>query len=88
VSSFVGPVPISVIIVAILFNSALLAMAAARLLLEHHLSPETKGVVSVSVAVVDAFGAGSRPSHINLQRVLRGQVPDMRGFPRNPAENT
>jgi hypothetical protein len=57
VSSFVGSVPIGVIIDAILFCSALLAMAAARFLPEQHLSPETKGVVSVSVAVVGTLSA-------------------------------
>ena len=57
VSSFVGSVPIGVIIDVILFGSALLAMAAARFLPEHHLSPETKGVVSVSVAVVGTLSA-------------------------------
>src|SRR5271167_1009757 len=57
VSSFVGWVPIGVIIDAILFGSALLAMAAARFLPEHHLSPETKGVVSVSAAVVGTLSA-------------------------------
>ena len=57
VSSFVGSVPIGVIIDVILFGSALLAMAAARFLPEQHLSPETKGVVSVSVAVVGTLSA-------------------------------
>jgi hypothetical protein len=53
----VGSIPIGVIIDAILFGSALLTMAAARLLPEHHLTPETKGVVSVSVAVVGTLSA-------------------------------
>jgi hypothetical protein len=57
VSSFVGSVPIGVIIDVILFGSALLAMFAARFLPEHHSSPETKGVVSVSVAVVGTLSA-------------------------------
>ena len=57
VSSFVGSIPIGVIIDAILFGSALLAMGVARFLPEHHLSPETKGVVSVSVAVVGTLSA-------------------------------
>ena len=51
-SIFVG-----LIIVAILFGSALLAMGAARFLTEHHLSAETKGVVSVSMAVVGTLSA-------------------------------
>jgi hypothetical protein len=50
-------IPIGVIIVAILFGSALLAMAAASFLPEHHLSPETKGVVSASAAVVGTLSA-------------------------------
>ena len=57
VSSFVGSIPIGVIIVAILFGSALLSMGAARFLPEHHLTPETKSVVSVSVAVVGTLSA-------------------------------
>ena len=60
VSSFVGSVPIGVIIDVILFGSALLAMAAARFLPEHHFSPETKSVVSVSVAVVGTLSASGR----------------------------
>jgi hypothetical protein len=56
-SSFVGPVPIGVMIVAILFGTALLAMTAARFLPDHHLSPETKNVVSVSAAVVGTLSA-------------------------------
>jgi len=76
VSSFVGWIPIGVIIDVILFGSALLAIAAARFLPEHHLSPETKGVVSVSVAVVGTLSAlvvGLLIS--NSQRVLHSQVP-------------
>jgi hypothetical protein len=57
VSSFVGVVPIGMIIDAILFGSALLAIAAARFLPEHHLSPETKGVVTVSAAIVGTLSA-------------------------------
>src|SRR5258707_5682496 len=57
VSSFVGWVPIGVIIDTILLGSALLTMAAARFLPDHHLSPETKSVVSVSVAVVGTLSA-------------------------------
>jgi len=57
VNSFVGSVPIGAIIVVILFGSALLAMAAARLLPDHHLSSETKSVVSVSAAVVGTLSA-------------------------------
>jgi hypothetical protein len=45
------------IIVAILFGSALLAMGIARFLPNHHLSAETKGVVSVSMAVVGTLSA-------------------------------
>ena len=67
VSSFVGSVPIGVIIDAILFGTALLTMAAARFLPEHHLSTD-KGVASVSAAVSlsGCFGAGSRPTHIKF----------------------
>ena len=50
-------VPIGVIIVAILFGSALLTMVAARFLPDHHLSPETKNVVSVSMAVMGTLSA-------------------------------
>ena len=50
-------VPIGVIIVAILFGSALLTMVIARFLPDHQLSPETKGVVSVSMAVVGTLSA-------------------------------
>ena len=57
VSSFVGPIPIGLIIDAILFGSALLAMAGARFLPEHHLDAETKSVVSVSAAVVGTLSA-------------------------------
>lgn len=56
-SSFVGSIPIGVIIVAILFGSAMLAMAAASFLPTHHLSAETKGVVSLSTAVVGTMSA-------------------------------
>ena len=56
-SSFVGSVPVGVIIVAILFASAMFAMAAARFLPPHHLNAETKGVVSVSAAVVGTMSA-------------------------------
>lgn len=48
---------ITAIVIAILFGSALLGMLAARLLPEHHLSPDTKGVVSVSMAVVGTLSA-------------------------------
>lgn len=57
VSSFVGPVPIGAVIVLILFGSALTAMVLARFLPAHHLSAETKGVVSVSMAVVGTLSA-------------------------------
>jgi hypothetical protein len=56
-TSFVGLVPIGVVIVAVLFGSAMLAMAAASFLPPHHLSAETKGVVSVSAAVVWTMSA-------------------------------
>jgi hypothetical protein len=56
-SSFVGFVPIGVVIVAILFGSAMLAMVAAHFLPPQHLSAETKGVVSVSAAVVGTMSA-------------------------------
>src|SRR5215472_16442700 len=45
------------IIVAILFGSALLAMSTARFLPERHLSADTKSVVSVSMAVVGTLSA-------------------------------
>jgi hypothetical protein len=47
----------SVMIIAILFGSAMITMFAARFLPDHHLSTETKGVVSVSVAVVGTLSA-------------------------------
>jgi hypothetical protein len=50
-------VPISVVIITILFASAMVTMFAARFLPDHHLSPETKSVVSVSVAVVGTLSA-------------------------------
>ena len=56
-SSFVGPVPIGVIIVAILFGSAMVAMAVSRFLPTDHLNSETKSVVSVSAAVVGTMSA-------------------------------
>ncbi len=56
-SSFVGPVPIGAIIVAILFGSALVAMAVSRFLPPEHLNSETKSVVSVSAAVVGTMSA-------------------------------
>jgi hypothetical protein len=53
----VNYIPISVIIVITLFGSSLVAMFAARFLPEHHLGPENKSVVSVSVAVVGTLSA-------------------------------
>jgi hypothetical protein len=50
-------VPISVIIITILFGGALITMFVARFLPDHHLSPETKSVVSVSVAVIGTLSA-------------------------------
>jgi len=47
----------SAIVIAILFGSTLLGMLAARLLPEHHLSPATQSVVSVSMAVVGTLSA-------------------------------
>jgi hypothetical protein len=52
-----GSVPIGLIIMAILFGSAMLAMFSARYLPGHHLSSETKSVVSVSMAVVGTLSA-------------------------------
>ncbi len=52
-----GSLPIGIIIVTILFGSASLAMMAARYLPEHHLTAETKSVVSVSMAVVGTLSA-------------------------------
>lgn len=56
-NSFVGFAPIGVIIVTILFGSAVMAMIAARFLPEHHLSQETKSMVSISVAIVGTMSA-------------------------------
>jgi hypothetical protein len=50
-------VPIGAVIVVILFGSAMLGMIGARALPEHHLSAETKSVVSVSTAVVGTLSA-------------------------------
>jgi hypothetical protein len=50
-------ISIAVIIVAMLFGGALLGMLLARLLPEHHLSAETKSVVSVSMAVFGTLAA-------------------------------
>jgi hypothetical protein len=52
-----GFFPIGAIIVALLFGSAVLAMQLARVLPVHHLNSDTKGVVSVSVAVVGTLSA-------------------------------
>ncbi len=52
-----GSVPIGAIIITILFGSAVMAMIAARFLPEHHLSQETRSVVSVSVAIVGTMSA-------------------------------
>jgi hypothetical protein len=49
--------PISAIIITTLFGSAMATMLMARFLPDHHLSPETKSVVSVSVAVVGTLSA-------------------------------
>jgi hypothetical protein len=57
-------VPIGAIIVAILFGSALLTMVAARFLPDHHLSPETKSVVSVSMAVISPLTKSSAADSI------------------------
>jgi hypothetical protein len=50
-------VPINAIIITILFGSALIAMFVARFLPAHNLSPESKSVVSVSVAVIGTLSA-------------------------------
>ena len=50
-------IPIGGIIVLILFGSAMLVMLGARFLPEHHLSDETRSVVSVSTAVVGTLSA-------------------------------
>ena len=55
--SIMGAIPIGAIIVAILFGSAMLGMLAGRLLPEHHLTSETKNVISVSTAVVGTLSA-------------------------------
>jgi hypothetical protein len=48
---------VGLVIVSILFGSALLAIGIARLLPEHHLSAETKSVVSISMAVIGTLSA-------------------------------
>jgi hypothetical protein len=50
-------VPISAIIITILFGSALITMFVVRFLPGHHLSPETKSVISVSMAVIGTLSA-------------------------------
>jgi hypothetical protein len=50
-------IPIGAIIVAILFGSAMLSALVGRWLPEHHVTAETKNVVSVSMAVVGTLGA-------------------------------
>ena len=55
--SYMSSIPVGLIIVPILFGSALVAMGIARLLPESHLSAETKSVVSVSMAVVGTLSA-------------------------------
>lgn len=50
-------VPVTAIIIMVPFGSALITMFAARFLPDHHLSPETKSAVSVSVAVVGTLSA-------------------------------
>ena len=50
-------VPIGALTVAILFGSAMFAMVAARFLPQHHLSPESKSVVTASMAVVGTLSA-------------------------------
>ncbi len=52
-----GSIIISAIIAAVLFGSAMLSMLLARSLPEHHLSAETRSVVSVSMAVVGTLSA-------------------------------
>jgi hypothetical protein len=49
--------PIGLIIALLLFASALLGMLVSRFLPEHHLSPETKNVVSVSTAIFGTLAA-------------------------------
>lgn len=55
--SLVSGVPIGAAIVVLLFGSALLGVLFARLLPQHHLTTETKSVVSVSMAVVGTLAA-------------------------------
>jgi hypothetical protein len=72
----VNSVSISAIIITILFGSAMVTMLAARLLPDHHLSPETKSVVSVSVAVVGTLAAlvvGLLISTANSSFAAKGQ---------------
>ncbi len=69
-------IPIGAIIAGTLFGSALLAMLVARLLPGHHLSPETKSVVSVSTAVVGTLSAlvlGLFISTANTSFMAKGQ---------------
>jgi hypothetical protein len=85
VSSYVGSVPIGVIIDAILFGTALLTMAAARFLPEHHDKPRyKKRRVRIGSRCRDAFsqigsGAGDcapAPSHTTGRTVFRIQRLD------------
>src|SRR5438270_6212152 len=50
-------VQIGLMVLASVFGGALLGMLAGRVLPEHHLSSETKGVVSVSTAVLGTLSA-------------------------------
>ena len=50
-------VPIGALTIVILFGSAMIAMVAARFLPQHHLSAESKSVVSASMAVVGTLSA-------------------------------
>jgi hypothetical protein len=69
-------ISISALIITILFGSAMVTMFVARFLPDHHLSLETKSVVSVSVAVVGTLSAlvvGLLISTANSSFTAKGQ---------------
>jgi hypothetical protein len=52
-----SPISVGLIVIWILFGSALLAIGIQRFLPEHQLSAETKSVVSISMAVIGTLSA-------------------------------
>src|SRR5215469_15317910 len=50
-------IAVGLIVFACVFGSALLAMSLRRLLPEHHLSPESKDVVKLGIAVIATMAA-------------------------------